>query len=194
VQRKDIIFITVKTGKVNNIMQALEFQLLYFLQSLHTPWLDRIMTSITLLGEVGMIWIIIGVLLLCFKKTRRIGICVLSSLVFGTLIGNGILKNLIARDRPCWIDPSVKLLIGNQTDYSFPSGHTLASVESAVSIWLYNRRWGTAALILAFLIGFSRLYLFVHFPSDVVAAAILGVMVAWAVHKAVGAKLEKKGI
>ena len=162
-----------------------EFGILYFLQSIRTPWLDVVMKNITHLGDSGIFWILTGLVLFCFKKTRKMGFCVLLSLAGGLLIGNILLKNLVARDRPCWIDPAVQLLIENPGDFSFPSGHTMASFEAAVSIFLYNRRWGAAALVLAALIAFSRLYLFVHFPSDVLTGLVLGVVIALAVHKGV---------
>jgi undecaprenyl-diphosphatase len=175
------------------MMAGTEFGILYFLQSLHTPWLDVLMKEITSLGDHGMFWILTGVVLLCFKKTRLMGLCVILSLAAGLLIGNTFLKNMIARERPCWIDNSVPLLINNPRDYSFPSGHTLASFEGAVSIWLYNRKWGTAALILAALIGFSRMYLFVHFPSDVLGGLVLGILIAVLVHFIVErGKISKK--
>ncbi len=177
------------------MMAGTEFDILYFLQSLHTPWLDVFMKEITSLGDHGIFWILTGVILLCFRKTRIMGLCVILSLAAGFLIGNTFLKNVIARERPCWIDSSVPLLIHNPRDYSFPSGHTLASFEGAVSIWLYNRKWGTAALILAALIGISRMYLFVHFPTDVLGGLILGVLIAFLVHSIVEkGRISKKNI
>ena len=93
------------------------------------------------------------------------------------LVGNVCLKNLIASPRPCWLDSSVRLLIADPTDYSFPSGHTLSSVIGATILTKTDRRFGYAAIPLAALIAFSRLYLYIHFPSDVLAAAVLGVMI-----------------
>ena len=84
------------------------------------------------------------------------------------------MKNMVARPRPCWLDPSVQLLIAVPKDYSFPSGHTLASVISATILTAMKVKFGAAAVWLAALIGFSRLYLYVHFPSDVLTAAVLG--------------------
>lgn len=165
------------------MLSQIEFAILYALQSLHNPWLDLVMTRITSLGDHGFIWILTGVILTCLPKTRKIGICVLLSLAAGGLLGNMILKKLIQRPRPCWIDTQVVLLIQNPKDYSFPSGHTLASLEGAVSIWLYNRRLGVPFLFLAVLIALSRLYLFVHFPTDVVAGAVLGSLIALFVHR-----------
>lgn len=158
-----------------------EFQLLYWIQEQSSGWLDWLMPKITSLGDAGIFWILLGLFLTCMVKTRRIGISMLVSIVVGAVIGNLILKNLIARERPCWIDSQVLLLIENPKDYSFPSGHSLVSFEGAVSILMKNRRWGTAALILAFLIAFSRLYLFVHFPTDVLFGAALGTVIAFVV-------------
>ena len=99
-----------------------------------------------------------------------------TALAAGVLVGNVCLKNLIARPRPCWLE-SVPLLIGNPTDYSFPSGHTLSSVIGAFMLTAANRRFGILAIPLAALIGFSRLYLYVHFPSDVLASVVIGTLI-----------------
>ena len=154
---------------------------MYMIQKLHTPFLDEVMKGITFLGESGWFWILVAVLLFCQKRTRKIGLAVALSLAVGLLLGNIILKPLIARQRPCWLDGSIPLLIASPRDFSFPSGHTLASFEGAVSIFLYRRDWGLWALALAVLIAFSRLYLFVHFPTDVLAGAALGTVIAWCV-------------
>ena len=166
-----------------NILAELEFSILYWLQGLHTPFLDRAMTGVSFLGNSGWFFLLLGVLCLCFKKTRKVGFAVLLSLGAGALIGNVFIKNLVMRDRPCWIDSTVPLLIHNPEDFSFPSGHTLASFETAVSVFLYNRRWGTVLLVLAGLIAFSRLYLFVHFPTDVLCGMGMGILIAWCVHR-----------
>lgn len=168
-----------------------EFAILYFLQSLHTPWLDAVMTGITSLGDHGRFFILLAVILLIFKKTRKMGLAMLLSMLLGFLIGNVWLKNMFMRQRPCWIDTTVDLLVRVPRDYSFPSGHTLIGFECGVSIWLQNRRAGAAALILAFLLAFSRMYLFVHFPTDVLAGAVLGSVIAWVVYQLIR-KIEKR--
>lgn len=155
-----------------------EFQFLYWLQEQRTGWLDWLMPKITALGNTGIFWVLLGIALVCMVRTRRMGLSMLVSIVIGVVIGNLVLKNLIARERPCWIDSQLLLLIENPKDYSFPSGHTLVSFEGAVSILLKNKKWGIAALALAILIAFSRLYLFVHFPTDVLAGAALGTVIA----------------
>ncbi len=166
---------------------------MYMLQKLHTPFLDELMKGITFLGASGWFWILLAALLLCGKRTRRIGLAVALSLLVGLVLGNMILKPLVARQRPCWLDPAVPLLIGSPRDFSFPSGHTLASFEGAVSIFLYRRDWGLWALALAALIAFSRMYLFVHFPTDVLAGAALGTVIALGVHRLVEGRAPRSG-
>lgn len=158
-----------------------ELDFLYFLQGLHSPVLDKIMVAITMLGEGGALWIIVAIAMLLQKKYRRCGIGMAISLVLMLLIGNVALKHLFMRSRPCWIDTNVGLLVHLPKDYSFPSGHTFASFVSAVTIFLHYKKEGIVALVLAALISFSRLYLFVHFPTDVLASIVLGTCIAFLV-------------
>lgn len=160
----------------------MDFQILYLINNLHNNILDKIMIALTNLGDAGIIWIIIAVILLFIKKTRKCGILMLISMVLGLIIGNGIIKNVVQRQRPCWIDTNILLLIPNPTDFSFPSGHTLASFEAAVMILLHSKRWGIPAIILSILIAFSRMYLFVHFPTDILGGAILGTLISISVY------------
>lgn len=157
----------------------MEFQILYGLQELHTPIIDSLMVFITSLGDKGWLWLLLGAVLFVLPKTRMVGGCMLVSIGIGALIGNVFLKNIVARPRPCWIDPSIQLLIRNPTDFSFPSGHSLASFGGAVSIFLFNKKWGIPALMLAILMAFSRMYLFVHFPTDVLAAMVMGTGISY---------------
>lgn len=159
-----------------------EFEWLYTLQTIHNSFLDALMVFITSLGNAGIVWIVIA-LCFCFsKKYRTCGIQMFVSMIFVLFIGNLVLKNLIARDRPCWIDPDVALLVKNPSDFSFPSGHSMNSFTSAVTILFYNKKAGAAAVALASVIAFSRLYHFVHFPTDVFAGILLGTGVALAVN------------
>ena len=160
----------------------MEFEILYLINNLHTPLLDRIMVFLTNLGDAGIIWIVIALVLTCMKKTRKCGILMLVSMALGLIIGNVILKNLIQRARPCWIDTNILLLIPKPTDYSFPSGHTLASFEAAIMILLHNKKWGIPAIIFAILIAFSRMYLFVHFPTDILGGIIIAAGISIAVY------------
>lgn len=158
----------------------LDWTILHWIQStLACPALDFLMPKITRLGNAGEIWIVLSGVLLTSKKYRKYGVVMLSGLALGALTGNLILKPLIARPRPCWVDSSVTLLIANPKDYSFPSGHTLASVISAVLLTKANRSFGLAAVPLAVLIAFSRLYLYVHYPTDVLAAVVLGLGISF---------------
>nr|WP_312576445.1 phosphatase PAP2 family protein [Sedimentibacter sp.] len=140
--------------------------------------LDTAMTYISFLGNAGAIWILVTILLLISKKTRYTGLLMSISLILCLLIGNVALKNLVARIRPCDIHPEVPLLIPRPTDFSFPSGHTMSSFASATVLLLNNKIWGKYAVILAVLIAFSRLYLYVHYPSDILAGMIIGILIA----------------
>lgn len=140
------------------------------------PALDFLMPKITALGNGGAIWIAAGIALLFFKKYRRYGIALLLALCCGALVGNVCLKPLVGRARPCWIE-DVPLLIAMPRDYSFPSGHTLSSVIGTYVLCAADRKFTWIAVPLAALIAFSRLYLFVHFPTDVLAAVVLGLLI-----------------
>ena len=158
--------------------------------ALTCPFLDFLMPKITALGNGGAIWLAAAGGLLCTKKYRKQGVLLLGGLAVGVLVGNVFLKNVIARPRPCWLE-SVPLLIANPADYSFPSGHTLSSVIGATILTRTDRRFGWAAIPLAALIAFSRLYLYVHFPSDILGAAVLGVAIGELTFRQGGRTLEK---
>lgn len=172
-----------------------EFSILYALQELHNPILDRIMIFITTLGDDGLFWIAIGVVCLFLKKHRKMGFQLLISMLCTFIIGNLILKNIFARPRPCDIDAAVQLLISRPHGHSFPSGHSINSMVAAVALFLNNKKIGIPAVIIATLIGFSRMYLFVHFPTDVLAGFGIAILVAIAVDYAftnVQAKIAHK--
>ena len=116
------------------------------------------------------------------------------SMLVVLVIGNGILKNLVCRQRPCWIDSTVTLLVKNPSDYSFPSGHSMNSFTAAVTIWFYHKKAGAAAIAVATLIAFSRLYNFVHFPTDVFAGIAIGSIVAIIVNYIMKLHKTKNGL
>ena len=172
-----------------------EFSILYALQEIHNPILDKIMLFITSLGDDGLFWIAIGVICLIFKKHRKMGLQLLLSMLCTFILGNLILKNIFARPRPCDIDAAVQLLLSRPHGHSFPSGHSINSMVAAVALFLNNKKIGIPAVIIATLIGFSRMYLFVHFPTDVLGGFIIAILVAIGVDyafRAVQIKLAKK--
>lgn len=167
----------------------IDVQILDWIQAhLKNDVFDFIMPIITSLGNAGIFWIILGILCLVFSKSRKMGAQMLLAMAIGYLVGNLGLKVLIARERPFTINPDILLLIKKPTDYSFPSGHTLASFAAAITIFFYDKKIGVAALILASLIAFSRLYLYVHYPSDVLAGFVLAIIVAFVARFIIGGK------
>ena len=154
-----------------------EFDFLYALQGIRTPFLDRIMALLSTLGNAGILWIVTGVVLCISKKYRRGGMQMLSAELL-SFIGNLIIKTLVNRLRPCQIDETVSLIVMIPFDSSFPSGHTLNGITAAVTLIFVDKRIGIPALVLAILIAFSRMYNFMHFPTDVLAGALLGVVSA----------------
>ena len=163
-------------------MNALELKILDFIQeNLRCSFLDKVLPVITKLGDAGIFWIIVAIVLLFFKKTRKTGIMAGVALILGLVIGNLTLKPLVARIRP-YDMPGVEmeLLIERLSDKSFPSGHTLASFEAATVLLINDKRFGIPAIVLASVIAFSRLYLYVHYPTDVLAGIVLGVAIAFA--------------
>lgn len=152
--------------------------------NLWCPVLDAVMPVITVLGDAGIFWIALAAIFLLIPKHRKMGLSMGVALIMGVVICNMILKPLVGRIRPYdyqleVFQKTIPLLIERQHDFAFPSGHTIASFEGAVAIWIRNKKLGAAALILAMLIAFSRLYLYVHYPTDVIASVILGTGLAF---------------
>lgn len=157
------------------MIEKIDFSVLYFIQEhIRCGFLDLIMPWITKLGDSGFFWLLLGAFLVMFRRTRRCGINEVLAITSGFVICNMLLKNIVQRSRPCWLEPLSDMLIAVPSDYSFPSGHSMASFAAASVIFQYNRRAGIAALTLACLIAISRMYLYVHFPTDVICGALLG--------------------
>ena len=171
----------------------IDFKILDAIQTVTNPVLDVFFSAVTHLGDAGVLWIVIALLCLLFKKTRKCGIMLACALILGTLIGNVALKNIIARPRPFIQNPDMQnlLIISAPHGYSCPSGHTLASFESAFVIFLNNKKWGIASLTVATLIAFSRMYLYVHFLTDILFGIVLGIGLAYLVYYTVN-KVENK--
>jgi undecaprenyl-diphosphatase len=142
-----------------------------------SPFLDRIMPLISSLSDHGEIWIVVALLFLLFARYRKAGITLALALIGEFIIVSRIIKPLVARPRPFMVNPSYQLLIAPLSDGSFPSGHSALSFAAAYVISHFNRTWGIAAYVLATLIALSRLYLYVHFPLDVVGGALIGTLI-----------------
>ena len=155
-----------------------------FVQShCHNPLTDALFPIITYLGEAGLIWMILALLCIVFGKKsgwRVTGTAMLCAMLLGLLIGEVAIKNLVCRPRPFQSFPDFSLLIPPPSGYSFPSGHSCSSFAAATVLFHKDKRWGSAALALAALILFSRVFLFVHYPTDVLAGALLGVLCGFA--------------
>lgn len=170
---------------------------LNWFQTIQNPVLTPVLKLFTLIGEAGAVWIAAGILLLARKSSRSAGIAVLLSLVFCLLTGNVLLKNLVARPRPCWRAPDIEMLIAIPRDYSFPSGHTMSSFAAAAGVYIWNKKWGIAALAGAVIIAASRLYFYVHYPTDILAGALIGIFLAmvskWMIDKVTTYNAKKGG-
>lgn len=158
----------------------LDFSLLYLIQeNLRSEWLDALCAFLSRAFQLGIPWLILGVVLFCFKKTRTAGVILVAAVALTFFFNEIAIKNAVGRERPCTIDPSIQLAIERPTSYSFPSGHT-ASCFAAVGTLLFTfKKLGVPMLLFAAFMGFSRMYLFVHFPTDVLAGAAMGLLMAW---------------
>lgn len=160
-----------------NLLYDIDFAILDFIQQHCRSALgDVLMPFFSRLGDLGTVWLLIALLLVLRRSTRRTGLAMVAALFCANLLGNYIIKPLIERPRPFWLAPSEGLLdiALRETSFSFPSGHTISSFAAATALCTHDRRLGVPALLLAALIAFSRLYIYVHFPSDVLAGALLG--------------------
>jgi len=165
-------------------LQNWDVSVLNWLQEhMANPILDGFFAFVTHLGDEGILWIALAVIFLFFKKTRKMGITMGVALLLGLILGNGVLKNVIGRVRPYNLEGAYgsiigvdDLLVGQPGDKSFPSGHTLGSFEAALAMFYYDRRFGIPAVVLAAMIAFSRMYLYLHYPTDIMGGLVLAVV------------------
>ena len=163
--------------KQKELRRGIDDRMIAKIQQFRTDRLDKLMILITKSGNGGMIWLFVALYLYIVKNMHHqamVLICVIAAVAF---IANFIIKGLFTKDRPCDLDETVDLLIRRPLGSSLPSGHSAASFACVVVIFHMNPWWGAAALIWASLIAFSRIYLYVHFPSDVLFGVISGTII-----------------
>ena len=158
----------------------LDGRILLFIQEfLRLEWLDPIVLALTSLGNGGIIWIVLAALLLAQKKYQKAGLAMAVSMLLGFLVTNVILKNWVCRPRPYTVIPELHALV-TAADWSFPSGHSTSSIAAASAMYCRTPRYlGVPALALAILICLSRLYVGVHYPTDVLFGILAGLVSAW---------------
>lgn len=160
---------------------SIEFDILNAIQTIHTPFLDKLMCGITRLGNMGIVWIALAILLLIYPKKSKTAIILLTALVIDTLLCNVLLKNVFCRIRPFDVNTAVQLLVAKPRDFSFPSGHTAISFAAVSALYYSKEKWlWKGAALLAVLIAFSRLYLYVHYPTDILGGIVTGWIAGYA--------------
>lgn len=167
----------------------LELAVLDWIQlHLRCGFLDRLMPAVSGLSNHGEIWILLAAVLLLIRRQRRYGLSAAFALTLDLIACNMILKPLAGRIRPFAFRPDLPLLIPPPGDASFPSGHTAAAFAVVFALKTAGSPLWRPALALAAVTAFSRLYLYVHWPTDILGGAALGAAVGWA-----GARLAKRG-
>lgn len=164
---------------MTEFITQLDFSILYWVQEyIRTDFLDAVAAGLSMAFEGGIFWFVLSAILLVFRKTRTAGVMVIIAMGVYLVVGELGMKNIFCRERPCHVDPSVVLAVHAPSSYSFPSGHTGSSFAAAGALFACNKRLGVPALVLALIVGLSRIYLFVHYPTDVLVGALLGLFCA----------------
>lgn len=174
-----------------------ELAILDAMQAWHTPWLDPLVAAFTSTSDVGQLWIILGIVLLFFRRTRKAGVGVLVAVVLGAVVTNLTVKPLLMRPRPCDVNPAVAMIIPRPDGSSFPSGHTTAAFAAAAALWFARDPKAPAGLVVgvtvaAVLMGLSRMYCYVHYPTDVLAGAIVGTLAGLAAARLMDALWKRR--
>ena len=175
-----------------------EFAFLDWLYQFRNPVMNTISIFFDYAGAHGEIWIAFTLLLLLFRRTRKAGFAMAVALVLYMATGHFFLKPLFARPRPCDVHTALTILVKRPHGHSFPSGHTASAFAAAFALWLQNRKLGVPALVLAAFIAFTRLYLYVHFPTDVLGGLVLGLalgaLALWIVAKLANKSKKKQSV
>lgn len=166
------------------ILKNIDLKILDFIYyHLHNPVLDKVMIFLSFIGNGSLIWIIIASLLLFKKRYRKVSFMLICSLILTSILGELMLKPLIHRIRPFLNQPLIKILVPLPHSFSFPSGHTAQSFAAVGILAKAFKKYQLYIIVLAALIAFSRIYLFVHYPSDVLGGLLLGLACAEIIKK-----------
>lgn len=170
--------------------------LLFIQEHIRNPVLSFTLVPLTILGNSGVLLILTGIILSSIKRTRRFGFVFLTALLINFIINDVTIKNMVRRVRPFKSIPELKILVNAPITYSFPSGHTSSVFAVATALLYCSKKYVPYALAVAFLMGFSRVYVGVHYPSDVLVGAVIGVLsgiISIYIYKRLDKRKESKG-
>jgi membrane-associated phospholipid phosphatase len=169
----------------------MEIQILNAIQSIRNPFLDVLMP---LISNGLILWLFLPAVLIIRKGTRKTGWLILTAIILEVILCNLVMKNVFHRIRPCDVNTAVTLLVKRPSDYSFPSGHTALSFAAVTGLWFSGtlKKWRLPAVIFASLIAFSRMYLYVHYPTDILMGIAVGVFCGWSAYKMFQTLAEKR--
>lgn len=189
---------------LNTFFAGFDTAIFTFANNLHQAaggFFDLFFETITKLGDGGIFFIVLGLVFLLFKKTRKAGFGMLIAILIGALFTNICIKEIVARPRPYVDEANVFhqwwLSVGHglESEFSFPSGHTTASFAAMGAFFAFlDKKWSWLGFVLASLIAFSRIYIVVHYPSDILGGIVVGLIsatLAYFIVRAIYKKIEK---
>lgn len=172
--------------RVFSILKSFDVELFYFINhTLHNGFFDLIMPLVSISGDRGLVWIMIGLALIIHRRqdTKMAAFLMLAALFISYLVGEEVLKNLFQRPRPFETLPGVELLVQPPGSFSFPSGHSANAFAAGLVLARKVPALACPAFIVAVLMAFSRVYVGVHYPLDVLCGALVGIACALPVLK-----------